>query len=638
MRNLGRALFAIAIAVTGVQGLAQTPAARISTADFAALPNFRKPVLSPDGHRLAARTTSDGKTKLVILNADRPLDAPKQISLGDGKVAALRWAGNQRLLLTVQVSQKVAGYGEVPFLRLVAIETANLYSWVVDPRSRGIYAGDVLYTAPDGGWALVASQNDVYSYPSVKRVDLSTGAVTVVEKARPDVWDWYADDKGVVRAGVAIEGRSWTVWYRDNPVEKLRAIRGKFPRDDDSTIDRFIFRGENSWIVTNERTGRFALYKYGLKNNAIGATIFEHAEVDLDDLVYDPITGEISAILYHDDRQRIRWLDKEMEELQARLDKALPNSVNMTTGWSSDERRVLVFSAGASNPGQYFLLDRDTRKMNPVIDPYPRVDPEKLSEVKPVRYRTRDGLTLRAFLTVPRGAEGRNLPLIVMPHGGPFARDEWTYDPLVQLLANRGYAVLQPQFRGSTGFGKDFVARGYGEYGRKMQDDLDDGVDWLAKSGTVDPKRVCIVGSSYGGYAALWGAIRNPERYRCAVSIAGVTDLPAQLRFDRKSFAASRYFREWRTKIGGEGKVDLAQISPISFAERLKTPVLILHGEADQTVPVKQGHAMVEKLTKAGANVTSAFYKESGHDFDNAADFEDVMRRIEAFLAKHNPS
>jgi dipeptidyl aminopeptidase/acylaminoacyl peptidase len=241
-------------------------------------------------------------------------------------------------------------------------------------------------------------------------------------------------------------------------------------------------------------------------------------------------------------------------------------------------------------------------------------------------------------LTTPNGKEAKNLPLVVMPHGGPFSRDEWTYDSLAQFMANRGYAVLQPQFRGSTGYGKEFVSRGYGEYGRKMQDDVDDGVDWLVKSGIVDPKRVCIFGASYGGYAALWGAIRNPDRYRCAASWAGVSDLDSQLRYDRKSFAATRYFKQWRTKVAGEGKFDLKTVSPLSYADRLKIPVLIGHGEADTTVPPKQSHMMVDALTRAGANVTSVFYKESEHEFASTADYEDFLKRLEAFLAKYNPA
>jgi dipeptidyl aminopeptidase/acylaminoacyl peptidase len=225
-----------------------------------------------------------------------------------------------------------------------------------------------------------------------------------------------------------------------------------------------------------------------------------------------------------------------------------------------------------------------------------------------------------------------------MPHGGPFARDEWVYDPMVQFLANRGYAVLQPQFRGSTGFGKEFVSKGYGEWGRRMQDDLDDAVDWLVASGRADARRVCIVGASYGGYAALWGAIRSPERYRCAASIAGVTDIEMQLKANRKSFSATRYFREWRTKVQGRTDVDLRAVSPLAQAARLRTPLLLAHGEKDERVSVRQGQLMVAALEANKADVTSVFYKKGGHSFSSTEDFADFLARLEAFLAKNNPT
>jgi dipeptidyl aminopeptidase/acylaminoacyl peptidase len=258
--------------------------------------------------------------------------------------------------------------------------------------------------------------------------------------------------------------------------------------------------------------------------------------------------------------------------------------------------------------------------------------------MKPIEYHARDGLKLHAYLTLPRGRDPKHLPLILMPHGGPFARDHWQYDPLVQFLANRGYAVFQPEFRGSTGYGKDFVAKGYGEWGRKMQDDLDDGVDALVASGQVDAKRVCVVGSSYGGYAAMWGAVRSPNRYRCAASMAGVSDLPALLKHDKQLFSATRYYKEWRTPVGGEGKADLRGVSPLSFAGEIKVPLLLGHGEQDENVPPQQTHAMVDALNKAGAPVTSVFYKDSGHGFDSSADLEDWLKRLESFLAKYNPA
>jgi dipeptidyl aminopeptidase/acylaminoacyl peptidase len=637
MRQL---LLVCALALAGANPLsAEVPApsvpAKIPVAKFASLPQMRKPVLSPDGHRIAARKTADGKTTLILLDADHPDAVAKSIPLGKAQIFALRWAGNDRLLITVLTSRNFGGDNDIAFLRLIAIDLATGFTKLVDQRSRGIYAGDVLYTDPAGSWALVASQDSAFVYPSVKRVDLNSGDATLVEKAHDGVWDWYADDKGVLRAGMAYDGDRYTIWYREQPGEKLKAIRGKFPKDD-STVDRFIFRGQNSWVVTNERTGRFGLYKYDLKTQSVGEAIFENPDVDLDDVYYDALTGNVNAVEYQDDRSHVFWLEPDMKKLQANLDKALPNSVNITVGWSRDEKKALVWSASAADPGRYFLLDRATSQMHPVVEPYPDIDPAQLSEVKPIRYQARDGLGLRGYLTLPRGRDPKGLPLIVMPHGGPFARDEWEYDPFVQFLANRGYAVLQPQFRGSTGFGKEFVSRGYGEIGKRMQDDLDDGVDWLAKSGQIDPKRVCIVGFSYGGYAAMWGAIRNPDRYRCAASWAGPSDLPAMMRYDRKSFSATRYFREWRSKF--PSKDDLSAVSPINFADRFKLPLLIGHGEDDSTVPPKQSHKMVEALQKAGANVTPAFYKDSEHDFGSSKDLEDWLKRLEAFLAKNNPA
>jgi dipeptidyl aminopeptidase/acylaminoacyl peptidase len=611
--------------------------AKIPIADFAALPVMTSPLLSPDGHLVAARQTSDSKRYVVILDGDHPTSVVRTIPLGNGYVYSVTWAGNKRVLLTVLSIGNFSGF-KFPFLRLVSVDIATGFSRIVDNKSRGVFAGDVIYADPSGDWALVSGQDFAQAYPSVKRVDLNTGIATVIEKQHDGVWDWFADERGVIRAGVAYDDRRWTLWYREKPEEKLRAVRGKFAKDDDSVVDRFIFRGANSWIVTNERTGRFGLYKFDPTTGAIGTAIYENPEVDIGDPIYDPATGQISAVPYEDDRHHSNWIDPDLKAVQIKLDKALPNTVNITVDLSTNKKRVLVWSAGASDPGRYFLLDRDASEMHAVVDPYPRIDPSRLAEVRPIRYQARDGLSLRGYLTLPNGRKPTNLPLIVLPHGGPFDRDHWEYDPWVQFLANRGYAVLQPQFRGSTGFGKDFVTRGYGEWGRKMQDDLDDGVDWLARSGQIDPKRVCIVGGSYGGYAAMWAAIRNPERYRCAASVAGVADVPAMLKYDKRTFSAPRYFREWQTRVGGEGHADLQAVSPLAFASRLKSPIFIAHGEEDANVPSSQSHAMVNALTKAGANVTSVFYKDSGHGFDSAADLQDWLQRLEAFLAKYNPA
>jgi dipeptidyl aminopeptidase/acylaminoacyl peptidase len=416
-------------------------------------------------------------------------------------------------------------------------------------------------------------------------------------------------------------------------------VSGKFKKNSNSSFERFTFgRAGTGSVVTNERTGRFGVYRYDFKTGTVGEPVFEHPEVDIDSVWGDRWSGNIEGVRYESDRTRFHWLDPDLNKIQAQLDRALPNTVNEISSQSRDGGRLLIYSRSAADPGTWFILDQKTKRMSPVLTPYHRIDPAVMSTTTAISYAARDGLRIPAYLTLPNDRGDKALPLIVMPHGGPFVRDSWEYDVFVQFLASRGYAVFQPQFRGSTGYGKAFVEKGYGQWGRGMQDDLDDGLDHLVKAGTVDPKRVCIVGASYGGYAALWGATRNPERYRCAASLAGVADLEAQLKANRKSFSAVRYFREWRTKVAGEQKVDLAMVSPLQQASRLKVPVLIGHGEQDQVVPAKQGHALVDTLQKRGADVTSVFYPKSGHNLEGDGDLADYLARLEAFLRKNNPA
>jgi dipeptidyl aminopeptidase/acylaminoacyl peptidase len=639
MRKLPWAL-ALMLAATAGRASDAPPPAPVPAETFAELPFISDPILSPDGVSIAAKALAGGKTKLVVFKAADLTQPPRVYEMGDKKIIDINWAGPNRVLLTIGMTMEL--YDEqVPISRLLAIDVPTNAVNVLDRKSHGILAGDVLYTDPAGGWLLVASQDDLFTTPSVKRIDLTTGVVTVAEKARDNVWNWYADGAGVVRAGIAYDGDRWTVWYRDKPGAPLTAVKGKRGKDDDSgTVDslRFLAGDNSGLIVTNARTGRFAAYHYDFKTGTIGDAIYENPEVDITSVIVDPISGVVSGINYEDDRRRIMWLDPKMRAIQTKIEKALPGAANTIVSQSNDENRLLVWSGGAADSGTYYLYDRKAARMDAVAQPYSKLAAVELAPVSAVHYTARDGLALPAYLTMPLHRGDHALPLVVMPHGGPFARDDWEYDPFVQFLANRGYVVLQPEFRGSTGYGKAFVEKGYGQWGRKMQDDVDDGVDWLVRSGKVDPKRVCIMGASYGGYAALWGAIRNPDKYRCAISFAGVTDIGGILRYDRRSFSAPRYFKRWQTKVAGEDNINLDTVSPLAQAARLTIPVLIAQGEKDTTVPPRQAHQMVAALTKYHADLESVFYKEEAHGFSKPENMADFLRRMDAFLHKHNPA
>jgi dipeptidyl aminopeptidase/acylaminoacyl peptidase len=270
----------------------------------------------------------------------------------------------------------------------------------------------------------------------------------------------------------------------------------------------------------------------------------------------------------------------------------------------------------------------------------PDIPFDRLAPVKPVSYAARDGTVIHAYLTLPPGREAKGLPLILLPHGGPYGvRDKLDYDDEVQFLASRGYAVLQPNYRGSDGYGEAFEKLGDGQIGRAMQDDLDDAEDWAVAQGLADKGRVCVVGSSYGGYAALWAAIRNPERYRCAASFAGVTDFTRQLRYDANFFTRKNE-KAWRTRVRGEDKsFDLEAVSPAKQAARLTRPILLAHGKLDSTVPFNQFKEMRDALDSAHSKLAEYLvFDKEGHGFDIPADEQKWLDGLEAFLKKNNPA
>jgi dipeptidyl aminopeptidase/acylaminoacyl peptidase len=607
---------------------------------YAQPPYLRGALLSPDGTRIAAQL-SDGEVERIGIwtLAKGPDQEPHTISVGG--LTGFRWAGNQRLLVTSISLSIIASSNAIyigPNRRVSSHDLAGGKSFFLGS-SKGAF-DEVIFTDPDGGFVLLSSQNNIERSPSVRRVDLATEASVLVQPAVKGVWSWHADSRGVVRVGVDYDERRPRIHYRDNAAAPLRRYVPRLKLTDNSVIDevRFVTETGPGLIVMNGENGRFGLYEYDFAADVRGAALFQHDEVDVDSMVIGP-GGALEGVRYDDDKPRTRWFDPALAQLQAEIDKTFAGRTNDIVNRSRDGNRVLIFSSGANDAGTYYVFDRKARRMETFASPYDRLHDLPHADVRPIRYRSRDGLDIRGYLTLPPGRGERGLPLIVLPHGGPFLRDKWVFDPEVQFLASRGYAVLQANFRGSTGYGRAFVEKGFGQLGGGMINDLEDGVDWLAGQGIADPKRVCVMGSSYGGYAAMWAAIRSPARYRCAISWAGPTDLRAMLRHTERGFAARRYFRTFRQQIIGNPATELADISPAQHAARLRVPTLIAHGKRDFVVPVEQGERMIKALTAARVpGVEHVIYPKSGHDFGQADEREDYLKRVEAFLARHNPA
>ena len=570
---------------------------RIDSAEFASIPEFTDASLSPDGTRVLFRSFRDGKVVVGLKALDTPgvtaFSIPEKVDLN-----WMQWAGNRRILMSLGTVARTS-YGELRRTVLMLRDLDTDTTRYVGRRTQGLEGDDVLWVDPDGRSLLLSVQRSLYDYPSVFRVSLDPdGDMKEVVGQRDPVWEWYADRSGVVRAGYGVTGNKLRFFYRTDADERFRQI-GSFKTDedhDDTVFDiaRIVSGSDKGYVLSDAATGRTALYRFNYETREVGELVYGDDLHDIDDYQLTEDGTQLAAVRFTDDRDRVIWFDADANKAQALIDQALGGPGGRIVSRSRDGRKLLVLATQPDDPGLYYLLDRDTLEMKILAPVQVSLEPDRLSPTTAVRYPARDGRTISAFLTLPRGRAATGLPLVIMPHGGPFGvRDKLEYDGWAQFMANRGYAVLQPNYRGSGGYGTAFREAGEGQIGRGMQDDLDDGMDWLAKQGTVDPARVCVVGASYGGYAALWAVSRNPERYRCAASFAGVTDWNAMLSYDNR-FLEGKNRRRWRDKVRGDRAFDLDAVSPVRTAASLTRPVLIGQGDADTTVPIDQAKKMVK--------------------------------------------
>jgi dipeptidyl aminopeptidase/acylaminoacyl peptidase len=615
------------------------PPRRIPTDDFAQQPFLLDPVISPDGTRVLTRFINAGKEQLAIYTV-----ADKQLTLINipekNLLLKYRWAGNGRVLISM--ARPVTLFGaQLLATGLISYDIRTRSVTQIRPANGGIVGDDILYVDPAGEWLLLAFQESIFDSASVSRIDLATGKATRVIDSRDDVDDWYADDKGVVRAGTSTSDRGLSMIYRRTADEKFRKLPRVKSDDEDGTLDllHFIGGSDEGYMLSNKETGRFGLYHFNYATKQLGEHVFRNDSYDVMDFTTSDDGKAVASVEYADDRDRIMWFDERMKRLQAQIDHALPGKDNRIVSMNSDNTSILIWSGASNDPGAYYDFVPAAHRMFLLARNNERLQPAELSETRYVSYKARDGLEIHAYLTLPTGRAPKGLPLIVFPHGGPYdIRDKLGYDPEVQFFVNRGYVVLQPNFRGSGGYGKDFYAKGEGQWGRAMQDDLDDGMDWLANQDIIDPRRACIVGASYGGYAALWGANRNPERYRCAASYAGISDISKQLKYQTNFRISPRYRKDWRRTVQGAPDFDTRTVSPIASVNSLKVPVLIMHGDADQTVPYEQSKLYADALKKAGKTFEFYTHDKEGHGFSSSTNFKDWLDRLDTFLARYNPS
>lgn len=608
---------------------------------------LEQPQLSPSGRYVAGFKVIRGKRNIVRI--DLETGASNAVTAFDGTdIYRFWWATENRILFNAAFRG-----GQVRRLAAIDADGTGLVDFAQrkDPRglvpvAASLQLGDEIVSLlpDDPDHILVAygySPTALTFASDVYKLNIRTGRAAAVVHSDAHPRAWLADPSGVVRLGYGASQQGVFFVYRKDAESEWVTIRE--PQNIRAEPLGFLplgFTEEPDEIYVLARNGgdRLALHRYNVAHGTLSDLVFAHPRVDVGGpLVYaTPQPGQPARVLgvhYTTDYPQIHWLDPDAEALTTDLRRSLPGVEPIVRSRSADGSRLLVLAASDRVPPTYYLMEPAKRAAMRLFSTRPDLDPDVLAEVKPVSYTARDGVEIPGYLTLPRGSEGRRVPIIVNPHGGPAARDTRFFSSEVQFLASRGWGVFQPNFRGSSGFGRQFEMIGYREWGLAMQDDITDGVRWLIQQGIADPERICIYGGSYGGYAAMVGVTKTPELYACGATLAGVSDLDDLL--SDVAFYLNAFYLDERLGRRGPDAERLRATSPITNIEAVRVPILIAHGVEDRVVRVAQSTSLADALEGAEKPHHLMLFQGQPHGFIDEDQRIRYYRNLEAFFYRH---
>ena len=442
------------------------------------------------------------------------------------------------------------------------------------------------------------------------------------------------DYDGKLLIAITSDGVNNSLLYREKESEDFKSILTTNFKESVSPLF-FTFDNENLYVSSNRGRDKSAIFKFDLKNAKETDLIFEHNEVDVSSLMSSKKRKIITGVGYYTDKRSYHFFDDWRKNIQDDLEKKLPNIEVVISDLSKDETKALVRTYSDKTRGAYYYYDIKEAKLQKLTDISPWLNEDHMSDMLPIKYTARDGLTIHGYLTLPKGKEHKNLPVIINPHGGPWARDYWGFNPEIQYFANKGYAVFQMNFRGSVGYGRDFWECSFKEWGKSMQDDITDGVNWLIEQGIADKDKIAIYGASYGGYATLAGLAFTPDLYACGVDYVGVSNIFTLLETLPPYWELGRQMMYEMIGNPDTEKELLTAASPLFHVDKIKAPLFIAQGANDPRVKKSESDQIVEALKKRGIDVPYLVKDNEGHGFANEENRFEFYRKMGDFLDLH---
>ena len=647
----------------GFAAVAQKTPAEIPVETFFKRAQYTNMVLSPNGERLAAAIPARGRANLVVIDLQK---RSRKVITGFDKfdVADVRWINNDRLCFQAADGQDATGQFNYLGHFCVDHDGENIRNFTklgISTMGAASVGGftriDFLQLTRDGSpdiyvqmWQRTRESADVY------RFNTMTGRYVLLTADSPGyVRNWVLDRNHVPRVAVSqpsqeSDGRDREVWYRDSAdskwerLSKTEMLAGMIGVGGES-VSPIAFDYDNTtlYVASSQGRDKAAVYRFDTKTRKLGEILFEHPLIDVrGGLLFSQTQKKLLGIRYNADKPGVKWFDPEMDKLQKMVDATFPKTINTISIASESDKRGLIFAESDVQPGIYHLLDRTKPSVELLAQTREWLDPDLMSERRFITYKARDGLPIPAWVTIPKGSSGKNLPLIVHVHGGPWVRSygftAWGR-PEAQFLASRGYVVLEPEPRGSTGFGRKHLSLAMKQWGQTMQDDLTDGALHLVQEGLVDKNRMCIYGGSYGGYASAMALAKDPELWRCGAPYVAVTDLFLMQNLNTSDISRGSDFLQGSFKrVVGDSVADkdmFTRYSPALQAHRIKAPVLLAMGSEDVRVPIEHGTALRNAIERNGGNVEYVVYNGEAHGWNKDENVFDWYKRLEAFFARN---